>query len=161
MENHRTSNRTKTSNALRHIPNPMRQNPRWVNYNDKKAPIDPATGHYASTSNPDTWATLTNALQNSPKIGYVLGQGIACIDLDHCITTTGTLTEPAHQIVNHYPNNLIEISPSGQGLHIWGLAEEMPGFKKSWHGQDIEFYSTGRYITVTGNIYQEGNLYPL
>lgn len=30
-----------------------------------------------------------------------------------------------------------------------------------WRGQRIEFYSQGRYITVTENVYQDGTLAPL
>ena len=65
---------------------------------------------------------------------------------------------PRRTIVNFYPHNWIEISPSGHGLHIWGYATPQPGFKREWHGQMVEFYSQGRYITITGRTYQHGTL---
>lgn len=91
----------------------------------------------------------------------MLGNGIGCIDLDHCINPDGTLTYGAQKIVDHYPHNWIEISPSGTGLHIWGTAPERAGFKREWHGQSIEFYSKSRFITITGRTWQAGQLLPL
>lgn len=146
---------------IRHLPEAMRHARRWVNYTPKKVPLSPLTGKNASSTNPNTWATLPAALKQSNRIGYMLGAGVGCIDLDHCINPDGTLTEPAQQLVNHYPQNLIEISPSQTGLHIWGTAPELPGFRTTWNGQNIEFYSKSRYITITGNIFQVGDLAPL
>lgn len=108
-----------------------------------------------------TWGTHQQARERSPQIGYVLGDGIGCIDLDNAIQADGTLTPGAAAIVEHYPEAYIEISPSGRGLHIWGLAPEQRGFRRVWHGQAVEFYSQGRYITVTGQVFQAGNLYNL
>jgi primase-polymerase (primpol)-like protein len=91
----------------------------------------------------------------------VLGAGIGCIDLDHAIRDDGTLTEGAQALVGAYPGNWIEVSPSGRGLHIWGRAKEQAGFRKRWRGQTVEFYSQGRFITVTGRTFQRGQLEPL
>jgi primase-polymerase (primpol)-like protein len=59
-----------------------------------------------------------------------------------------------------------EISPSGDGLHIWGIGHLKRGRRTSWHGQPIEAYATGRYMTVTGNRFLEApsrlaNIQPL
>lgn len=139
------------------IPAELRDQPRWVNHKEK-VPVDPKTGAKASTTNPATWASYHLARQNSRNLGYVLGDGVACIDLDHCIKADGSLTNAAQAIVDFYPENWIEVSPSGHGLHIWGYADEQPGFKRTWNGQQIEFYSQGRYITITGKTYQAGTL---
>lgn len=135
---------------------------RWVNWDTTKRPINPHTGHPASVTNPHTWANLDTARQRDPThIGYVLGGGIGCIDLDHCIHPDGTLTPGAQAIVDHYPDSWIEVSPSGEGLHIWGTAPELKGLRRTWHGQTIEFYSKSRYITITGHTWQPGTLQPL
>lgn len=140
------------------IPRQMRTHNRWINHDSAKRPINPRTGRLASSTNPDTWSSYTQARSTRRPLGYVLGDGIGCIDLDHCIHADGTLTPAAQTIVNFYPHNWIEISPSGHGLHIWGTATPQPGFKREWRGQMIEFYSRGRYITITGRTYQHGTL---
>lgn len=144
-----------------HFPQEMLDRRRWVNHDENKRPICPLTGGMASSTDPMTWGTYQQARQRSSRIGFVLGEGIGCIDLDHAINEDGTLTEGAATIVAHYPGSYIEVSPSGRGLHIWGLAHEQRGFRREWHGQAVEFYSQGRYITVTGQIYQPGSLQTL
>lgn len=119
-------------------------------------------GRYASSTDPTTWATYEEASKSGigEGLGYALGEGIGCIDLDHCIVD-GKLTPAAERFVVAYPQNYIEVSPSGDGLHIWGLAAETYGTKQNIDGLSIETYSAGRYITITGNIWQHGTLLPL
>ena len=143
------------------IPTPMLKTARWINWDSNKRPINPANGNAASSTNPETWTSHAEARNASKRIGFVLGQGIGCIDLDHCITANKALTPAAQELVEYYPDNWIEISPSGDGLHIWGTAPEMKGIRREWHGQQIEFYTTWRYITVTGRTWQKGSLQPL
>ena len=140
------------------MPTQMRELNRWVNHDEKKRPLDPNTLYGASVTDPNTWASYAKANANHKSLGYVLGGGIGCIDLDHCIHPDGTLTPAAQEIVDYYPENWIEISPSGTGLHIWGTAVEQKGFKRTWRGQTVEFYSQGRYITITKRTYQRGKL---
>ena len=139
----------------------MRTTRRWVNHDNEKRPICPTTGRLASVTDPRTWTTLEEAQHTRQPLGYVLGNGIGCIDLDHCLDNNGHPNTTAQQIIDHYPGSYIEISPSGHGLHIWGTAPELAGIRRTWRGQAIEFYSRARYITVTGRIYQPGDLLPL
>lgn len=134
---------------------------RWVRYASDKRPLR-IDGHPASSTNPETWASHTEAIASTAGVGpgFVLGDGIGCIDLDHCISG-GELDYEAQIFIDNYPGNYIEVSPSGDGLHIWGTAPEAPGTKRNINGLSIERYSTGRYITVTGNVYQPGILQPL
>ena len=141
---------------------------RWVRWapvirkgKTTKVPLA-AAGDYASSTNPDTWSSFAMAAESTVGVGlgYVLGDGIGCIDLDHCINN-GVLDDEAEYFIANYPGNYIEISPSGDGLHIWGIAAEAPGTKRSFNGLSIERYSVDRYITITGNIYQHGDLLPL
>lgn len=143
------------------VPVELREEPRWVNWSPKKVPLDPKTGLAASSTNPLSWADYDTARSASQRVGFVLGDGIACIDIDGCLDADGRPNEATQKILELYPHNYIEISPSGNGLHIWGYAPEMTGFRKVWQGQIIEFYSRSRYITVTANPYQRGTLQPL
>ena len=120
------------------------------------------TGNYASSTNANTWSTFTEASASTVGVGlgYVLGDGIGCIDLDHCLND-GNQTDAATKFLRDYPHHFIEVSPSGEGLHIWGQQKEQGGRRQTIGGLSIERYSVGRYITITGNVYQNGELLPL
>lgn len=143
------------------LPLPMLTARRWVRRDAKKAPLTVA-GAFASSTNPATWSdySAAEASRAGVGLGFVLGDGFACIDLDH-VFVNGQLTEAARDFVAAYPNHFIEVSPSGDGLHIWGTAPEQSGVKQNLNGVSVERYSAGRYITVTGNVWQAGELLPL
>lgn len=83
-------------------------------------------------------------------LGFVLdGDGIACIDLDHCLAD-GVPDAATERLLSRLPRTFIEISPSGDGLHVWGVAEVRRGRRTVRGGVATEVYGTGRYITVTG-----------
>lgn len=134
---------------------------RWVRHAADKRPLQ-IDGSNASSTNPDTWASYDQAAKSTAGVGlgFVLGDGIGCIDLDHCLIN-GKLDYEAEIFIDNHPGSYIEVSPSGDGLHIWGSAPEAPGTKRKINGLSIERYSTGRYITITGNVYQAGELLPL
>ena len=76
--------------------------------------------------------TYDEAMISSAGVGpgFVLnGDGIVCIDLDHCLT--GRVLEPwAADILAACPGTYIEVSPSGDGLHIWGRALDFDGGRR-------------------------------
>lgn len=134
---------------------------RWVNHDEAKRPICPRTGLWASVTDETTWGTYQEARARSRLLGYVLGAGIGCIDLDHCLDAEGRPTAAAAELLDFYAGSYVEVSPSGRGLHIWGTSPERSGFRRTWKGQAVEFYSAGRYITVTGRVFRPGALLPL
>ncbi|KAB7790554.1 hypothetical protein F7D09_0923 [Bifidobacterium leontopitheci] len=113
-----------------------------------------ANGSPASTSDPTTWDCLgsVEASRAGDGTGFMLGDGFACIDLDHCYDNRHHLTPWAKMLIAPVAGTAyIEISPSGDGLHIWGRMDERPGLKiRNELGMNIEAYSVGRYMTVTG-----------
>lgn len=132
------------------IPAEMTSSDRWVRRNKRKMPIT-VTGRNASSTNPETWASYSEARRSTAGVGlgFVLGEGVGCIDLDHCFID-GELADWAQEIVDSCPSTYMEVSPSGDGLHIWGLLPEGAGRKIRDGERNVEFYSVGRYITVTG-----------
>lgn len=132
--------------------------PRWVRRSSNKVPLT-IDGTPASSTDPTTWATYTEAAASTAGegLGFALGDGFACIDLDHCVTN-GQPNPHALAYLRRYPNNYIEYSPSGTGLHIWGTMPEQAGTRRTIHGLSVETYSANRYITITGNVYQHGTL---
>ena len=114
--------------------------PRWVNHDEHKRPICPSTGRWASVTDPSTWDTWQAASKRDSRIGFVLGGGIGCIDLDHCLDAHGRPSEAVVELLEFYAGSYVEVSPSGDGLHVWGTAPERRGFRRTWKGQAVEFY---------------------
>tara|TARA_R110002051_G_scaffold1853_1_gene10157 strand:+ start:20679 stop:21245 length:567 start_codon:yes stop_codon:yes gene_type:complete len=150
------------------FPAELRERNRWVRWAEvmRKGRLDKVplqlNGANASSTDPKTWSSYDDASASTlgAGLGFVLGDGIGCIDLDHCLID-GRATPEARKFLRDYPSHYIEVSPSGDGLHIWGLQEEQGGRRQSIGGLSVERYSVGRYITMTGNVYQPGELLPL
>lgn len=145
-----TKCRVYASRSAAKLPQIMRDSPRFVRFLSTKRPVTVA-GKAASSTNADTWTTHKEAIAATvgEGIGFVLGDGFACIDLDHCLID-GELAPWAAAVVAANPGTYIEVSRSGEGLHIFGLLPEGPG-RKIRDGRNIEVYSTGRYIALTNN----------
>jgi hypothetical protein len=107
----------------------------------------------ASSTDPTSWATFSDAVEaystvGADGIGCVLtsAAGITCIDLDRVIAADGSLDTRAMTIVDRC-DSFTETSPSGTGVHIFVFGSVTRAVK----GPQIELYSTGRYIAVTGH----------
>lgn len=126
---------------------------RWVAA-DGKRPIT-IDGHPASSTRPDTWCAH-EAVKHGPH-GFMLGAGFACIDLDAALDPHGQPEPWAQTILDAVPGAFVEVSVSGRGLHIFGLAPEAPGRN---HGR-VEYYSRDRFIRTTANVHTQGDLIAL
>ena len=117
---------------------------RWLRH-DRKRPIQ-VNGRPASSTNETTWTSFDRARSSEvgDGLGFALGDGVACIDLDHCLVD-GALTDWAEPIVDACRGTYIEVSPSGEGLHIFGFAEVGAGRNRG----GVEVYDRGRFMTVT------------
>ena len=114
-------------------------------------------GGPASSTDPRTWAALTaaEASRAGDGLGFALGGGFACIDLDHCYDRRNHLTDWAKMIIAPVEGRTwIETSPSGDGLHIWGTAPETTGVKVRGI-MNAEAYSRDRYMTYTGRAWHD------
>lgn len=116
------------------FPNELAALPQWICWrlepdpkSDKprKVPYDPKTGRKASSTNPQSWATLAEAMAAKDKylftgVGFVFTEagGIVGVDIDHCRNEDGSFNETAQAILDKAPS-YTEISPSGTGLHIF------------------------------------------
>lgn len=129
-------------------------------HDERKVPRQ-LDGQPASSTDAMTWASYIEAKAALPKIpratgvGFVLaGDGIACIDLDKCIDDHGTLNPEVDDLLRRIPPTWVEVSPSGRGLHIWGLGSVGRGRI----GAGVEVYDRARYITVTGRRWRDAPL---
>jgi primase-polymerase (primpol)-like protein len=127
----------------------MRRAPRWVRHRNK-VPLT-VKGAAASSTNPATWSEYDIAATSpiGDGVGFVLnGDGLACIDLDHCLID-GVLADWAAEILAAAGRTYVEVSPSGQGLHIFGYGNVGTGRRRN----GAECYDRARYMTVTGQRY--------
>ncbi|CDR15073.1 predicted protein [Streptomyces iranensis] len=112
-------------------------------------------GMAASSTDPRTWSTYKDATVSTAGVGlgFVLSDedDIVCLDLDHSINTlTGRLAPWAAAILRDAGTTYVEVSPSGDGLHIWGRANVRQGRRiRRPDGTAVEVYGTGRYIAMT------------
>lgn len=137
------------------LPYELTDRDRWIRRSATKVPLTVA-GTAASSTDPRTWSTHKDAAASTAGVGlgFVLSDvdDIVCVDLDHCLNpVTGQLAPWAAVILRDAGTTYVEVSPSGDGLHIWGRADVRQGRKlRRPGGVAVEIYGTGRYIAMTG-----------
>lgn len=136
------------------IPAELTSRPRWVRHCHKR-PVT-KVGRPASVTDPSTWTTFPKARASKvgDGLGFVLGEGIGCLDFDHVIHD-GVLDPPVANLIATLPATFTEVSPSGSGLHVWGRIPQAPGRVLTVDGVRVERYSQARYLTVTGQPWGE------
>ncbi|WP_125262328.1 bifunctional DNA primase/polymerase [Streptomyces alboflavus] len=144
--------------ASRAIPAELTARPRWVRRTARKVPVT-VGGCAASSTDPASWSTYRDAARSTAGagLGFVLdGDGLVCLDLDHCLDAEGTVAGWARNILDMAADSTwVEVSPSGDGLHVWGHGQlpDDAGRRLQLGDGTVELYSTGRYIAVTGRTF--------
>lgn len=134
----------------RRVPAELTVRPRWVTHTPSKLPVTP-TGRPASVTDPSTWSTF-EAVKPFDRRGFVLdGDGVVVLDLDHCLGADGQLTPTARAVLDRCPPTYVEVSISGDGLHVFGRGVVERGRRLTVDGGPVEVYGTARYVAVTGN----------
>jgi putative DNA primase/helicase len=153
------------------IPAELRALSQWVAWRyetrgDKrtKTPINAKSNGrlvYAKSNDPETWASLADALEACGRhadldgIGFCFApdDGLTGIDLDHVIDTdTGELKPEAAEILERFSGTYAEVSPSGTGLRLFTFGKPGRSGKNTGAVKWCEVYShpSSRYLTVTG-----------
>ncbi|HIQ66753.1 MAG TPA: DUF3849 domain-containing protein [Candidatus Coproplasma stercoravium] len=154
------------TNLRSSLPDEMRNKPNWVVVRTRenkdtgtleKFLIDVHTGKFAESDNPKTWTDFDTACKYAKEHGgvalaYALDgkDGIACIDLDKCISDDGKRSALAEEVLVKCGKTYIEHSLSGKGLHIFGRTKgaDLRSFSKDG---DMEYYQGGQFIAMTGD----------
>jgi hypothetical protein len=119
---------------------------------------------HASTSDPGTWSDYTTALAtvqagHADGLSYILTKDdpFGAIDLDHCrCLVTHSIDKWAQNYLQAAVNTYQEITPSGEGVRIWGFTDGDPlnrKFTLKIEGKDIAaelFRRTNKALTITG-----------
>src|SRR5215217_7637988 len=90
-----------------------------------KVPYSPFTGGKASTADPETWASYSEAVeayreQGYDGIGFVFSKDdpFCGVDLDGCLDPQTEEIESWAQEIIRELNSYTEVSPSGTGVHV-------------------------------------------
>jgi hypothetical protein len=129
--------------------------------------------HFASSSDPATWSSYEVAVAAAVRglgdgISYMLlpEDPFAAFDIDHVRDPlTGAIIGWAQRLLDQANHSYAEISPSGTGLRIWGIADGGELHRKFSLEQSMAlelFRRTRKPLTVTGlqlgNSQQLGNI---
>ena len=140
---------------LYNIPDELKRLNQWVGVGvDSKVPMRIDTLFAASSTNPDTWGSFTDAVKaieigEISYPGFVFNDnGIVGIDIDDGYDEDGFMSELAADIIGKC-ESYTEKSKSGRGFHIL-LKGELP-FKGKNNRKGVEIYKAARYFIVTGD----------
>lgn len=115
---------------------------------DVKRPVM-VDGSPASSTNADTWASFDVVKMSGRAFGVMLGNGLGCVDLDHCFTN-GVLESWAVDAIRAVEKPLfIERSMSGEGLHVFCELPEARGTSVKHDNGAVETFSRARFIRTT------------
>lgn len=145
-----------------HIPAELKALNQWVcTWDNSKCPMSAYGYEAASSSDPDTWATYTQAEWAVEQgyydhIGFVFSNtnNLVGIDIDTGFDDDGLFSPLCVDIVKHC-QSYTEKSKSGRGVHIF-LKGVLP-FSGRNNGNGVEIYCERRYFITTGKrlIYPE------
>ncbi len=144
------------------VPAELKQQPRWVCWRlverdgrKTKMPLCAATGKMASSTDASTWCSFDAAVSaverlGASGVGFVFGPDRAYtgLDLDH-VMRDGFLSAEYRWVVEE-SDTYCEVSPSGDGLHLFFRGPKPQGAERCRKGP-VEMYDHDRYFTVTGN----------
>lgn len=141
----------------------------WINWRvEDRGESKPAKVPYDATSGqridphatPAAWLPYDLARALDSHIGFVLTDAdpYFCIDLDHAYRSPGldatgeplpaTWSATALDTLARFPGAYVEVSYSGDGLHI--IARGTPPDGHSTRGPEVELYTRLRFIAITG-----------
>lgn len=156
------------------VPQELKSLPNWVGWKLETRDGKPTKVPYsrpgvkASTTDSKAWVKfddVCNIVSSKEKgIGFVFdGNGLVGIDLDHCFNLDGTIKKEFQEILSTLVS-YTEVSPSGNGLHIFIKCKEHPYYSRDEPTEEhpeglehfgrkknnLEVYSKKRYFTITG-----------
>ena len=121
-----------------------------------KVPYNLLTALPSDATSADTWATFDQVIQATgyDGIGFAINQpiGLLLIDLDNCIVD-GIAEDWAEELIQ-ICDTYTEYSPSGQGFHLILQGQKLVD-KTRFHYNQIEIYDSKRFLTITGEVYQD------
>lgn len=152
------------NSSIKNLIHELMQRDQFVNYvlepkgdSVTKPPVN-ANGYKINAQDSANWRSFEEVIAVNNQIGFVLTDDdpFLFIDLDH-VLKDGKLCDWAEELIAELPATYIEISPSGDGLHMLYKLNDTPELKTNKRNFDdgtvLEIYFNKRYFTITGNVY--------
>jgi len=149
--------------------------PQWIavllvpkpNGKTDKIPVDPRTGFPIDAHQQQFWTDYGTAVAAAQAwgpqyiVGFVLTErdDLFCLDIDGARQADGTWSPLAQQLAAGLPGCMMELSQSGQGLHIWGRFPNPPPHRKKNIPLHLELYTERRFIAIGTD--QRGEIAPV
>lgn len=116
-----------------------------------KVPIQ-ADGSSAMTNEPSTWTSFDN-VERAYKDGKADGIGIVFTNSHRLYALDIDGTTDHEYIETHGQHTYCEYSPSGNGVHVYFMADKPKDSRKNGlHDERLELFSGSGFTTVTGHI---------
>lgn len=123
----------------------------------KKLPVSADAGHACSVTSPANWRSFDEvsaavAGGRADGVGFVFTESdpFWFLDIDNCRTPDGQWSDLALSLIRALPGAAVEVSQSGNGLHVIGTGTPPPHSCKNT-ALGLEFYHAGRFVALTGN----------
>lgn len=134
------------------IPNEMKAAQRWVGWRLEergKVPYNPKSMGFAKSNDPSTWSDFDTAKSTMEQvgldgIGFMMGDGWLCIDLDDHGQGLAKEAEEECDRLGCYK----ERSQSGKGIHYVGKGHLPEGGRRKGN---VEMYDGVRFLAMTGD----------
>ena len=140
------------------IPQEMKDLKRWVLWKKKdigdgkstKIPVNARNGYGAKSNDESTWCSFVEALSKVDHyrcdgLGFMLGNGLFGVDLDHVHENVELINEFVNQLSSY-----TEYSQSGEGIHIICKGSLPKGRRRRGN---VEMYDNVRFFALTGKLY--------
>jgi len=120
-----------------------------------KRPVHPETGTVHNPHDPAIWVDADTAIAKASSglfgVGFVFTKNdpFFFLDIDAALGADGQWSELAVSLCKAFNGAAVEISQSGEGLHIFGSGTYPPhSYVNKPHG--LEFYTERRFVALTG-----------
>ncbi|MEL7546822.1 MAG: DUF5906 domain-containing protein [Pseudomonadota bacterium] len=120
-----------------------------------KVPVDEG-GKPVNAQDPDNWRRYEDCEATGLPVGIVLnGDGYFCFDLDGVRDpATGHCSDVANEILSMLTGAAVEVSQSGEGLHIFGRCDlqKLEDHRQKFYYKNLrcECYTNSRFIAFGG-----------
>jgi hypothetical protein len=122
---------------------------------DRKVPMSAITMRAGDPHDPAMWMSFQDANNAADmldmQVGFVFTEAdpFWFLDIDHCLVD-GQWSPLANEMMALLPGAAIEVSQSGEGLHLFGVGTS-PDHGCKNKSLDMEFYTESRFVALTGN----------